>query len=127
MKRNILLSLTLVSVIASGCAKKAEDINATYVSPLTYKSFSCKQIQQEGSRISARAGEIAGIQNKKAKDDAVATGVALVLFWPAVFFIKGNQENAAELARLKGELDAVEQASIQKNCGIEFRKAPEPA
>jgi hypothetical protein len=69
---------------------------------------------------------VAGVQNKKASDDAVATGVAIVLFWPAAFFIKGDQETAGELARLKGELDALEQTSIQKNCGIVFKKEPAP-
>jgi hypothetical protein len=28
---------------------------------------------------------------------------------------------AAELARLKGQLQALEQASVMKNCGIQFR------
>lgn len=118
-----MMVLASVSVIVSGCAKKADEIQPSYVSPVTYKSFSCRQIQEEGSRISARTGQLAGVQNKKATDDAVATGVALVLFWPAAFFIKGDKETASELARLKGEMDALEQASIQRKCGIEFRKA----
>ena len=55
-------------------------------------------------------------------------GVGLVLFWPSLFFIKGDGATAAELGRLKGEMDAIEQASIQKNCGIQFqRAAPPPA
>jgi len=47
-------------------------------------------------------------------------GVGLVLFWPSLFFIRGDRETRAELARLKGELDAIEQMSIRKNCGIKF-------
>jgi hypothetical protein len=31
---------------------------------------------------------------------------------------KGNDENTAELARLKGQMDAIEQASLKKRCGI---------
>jgi hypothetical protein len=54
------------------------------------------------------------------------TGAAIVLFWPAAFFVKGDGQNAAELARLKGEFEAIEQASIQKNCGIRFQR-PAPA
>ena len=48
--------------------------------------------------------------------------VSLVLFWPAAFMIRGNGESAAELGRLKGEMQAIEQANIQKNCGINFRR-----
>lgn len=115
------------AVALAGCADKAEDIGAAYVSPLAYQGLSCKQIAQEASRVSSRVGEVSGVQNKKAKDDAVATGVAIVVFWPAAFFIKGDKQTAAELARLKGELQALEQTSIKKNCGIVFqRTAPEP-
>jgi hypothetical protein len=51
------------------------------------------------------------------------TGAAIVLFWPAAFFVKGDGQTAAELGRLKGEFEAIEQASIQKNCGLRFQRA----
>ena len=73
-------------------------------------------------RVSSRAAQIMGVQNKQAEQDAVATGVALVLFWPAAFFIKGNKENAAEVSRLKGEMEAIEQVSIKKGCKIKFEQ-----
>ncbi|WP_152465467.1 hypothetical protein [Sulfitobacter sp. THAF37] len=115
-----------IAVALSGCAQKASDVTGSYVSPLTYQSFSCRQIVEEASRVSAKVGELSGVQNKKANDDAVATGVALVIFWPAAFFIKGDKQTASELARLKGELEALEKVSIQKNCGIKFERAPVP-
>ena len=36
---------------------------------------------------------------------------------------KRVQDPAAELARLKGNMEAIESASVQKRCGIEFRRA----
>ncbi len=123
MLNRVTAVLAATAIVVAGCAQKAEDVSGSYVSPLTYQSFSCRQIQQEATRISSRAAEISGVQNKKAQSDAVATGVALVLFWPAAFFIKGDKQTAAELSRLKGELNALEQASIQKNCGIRFERA----
>ena len=67
---------------------------------------------------------LAGVQDEKATNDAVATGVGAVLFWPSLFFIKGDGQTAAELGRLRGEFEAIEQASIQKNCGMRFQRAP---
>ncbi|MCM2562892.1 hypothetical protein M8756_12090 [Lutimaribacter sp. EGI FJ00015] len=58
------------------------------------------------------------MQDQNAQGDAIATGVALVLFWPAAFFVGGDKENAAERSRLKGEMEASEQASIQKTVGL---------
>ncbi len=121
MKRSLVILLSTTITLA-GCADQSNEISANYVSPMQYQNLSCTQLSQEAQRVSSRAAQAAGVQNKKASNDAVATGVALVLFWPAVFFIGGNKENAAELGRLKGELEAIEQANIQKNCGIVFAK-----
>ena len=76
--------------------------------------------------MSQRAAEVAGIQDEKASGDAVATGVGVVLFWPALFFIKGDGQTAAELGRLKGEFDALEKVSIEKNCGLKFQQKAKP-
>ena len=36
--------------------------------------------------------------------------------------VGGDRNTAAELGRMKGELEAIEQVSIRKNCRIQFRK-----
>jgi hypothetical protein len=76
--------------------------------------LSCKQIAEEAARVSRRAAEAAGVQDSQATKDSVVTGIAIVVFWPAAFFVGGDRANAAELGRLKGEADALEQVSIKK-------------
>ncbi|MFK5978885.1 MAG: hypothetical protein QM488_08375 [Rhizobiaceae bacterium] len=109
-----------ISIFLSACATKPEDIKASYVSPLAYESYECDQLSAEAERVSGHAADIAGVQRKKAKGDAVATGVALILFWPALFFVKGNGATESEVARLKGEMEAIERVAIQKRCSIQF-------
>jgi hypothetical protein len=122
-----LVSLGMISVMTiAGCAKNSAQIQSSYVSPMQYKSYSCAQLAEEGQRVSARASQAIGVQDKKASGDAVAMGVGLVLFWPALFFVQGDSGTSAEVARLKGEMEALEQESIRKRCGIQFRP-PEPA
>lgn len=118
--------LTLAAACA-GCASSASDIQPQYVSPLQYQHLSCPQIAAEAQRVSRRVAEVSGVQDEKASGDAVATGVALVLFWPAAFLIKGDGASAAELGRLKGEFEALEQASNQKRCGLQFKRPPSTA
>jgi hypothetical protein len=118
------IALVLSAGALSACASSADNISAAYVSPNQYASYSCKELQDEATRLSSRAMQVAGVQNSKSTTDAVATGVGVVLFWPALFMIKGDGTTAAELARLKGEMEAIEQVSIRKKCGIEFKKAP---
>jgi hypothetical protein len=43
-------------------------------------------------------------QDKKRSNDQIATGVAIVVFWPAAFFVGGDGLAAAELANLKGQM-----------------------
>ena len=119
------LAVILAAAILAGCATRASDVAPAYVSPLTYDRFSCDQLRDEATRVSSRAIAATGAQNQRAKNDAVATGVTLILFWPAVFLVRGDGAQAAELARLKGEMDAIEQVSTRKDCGIEFDREPQ--
>jgi len=118
------LLLALLCCFLAGCASSSADIAPSYISPLQYNGLTCQQIGLEAQRVSARATELAGRQDDKRTNDAVATTVGVVLFWPALFFIEGDKQTAGELARLKGEFDALQQASVQKNCGMQFQQAP---
>jgi hypothetical protein len=114
-----LFALTLA---LAGCATRSQDIVSAYVSPSQYESYSCTQLREEAARVSSRAAAASGMQDQNATSDAIATGVALVVFWPAAFLVHGNGANAQEVAQLKGDMDAIEQANILKRCGIKFNR-----
>jgi len=115
----------LMSVVAGGmlvvglaaCSSTPDKVSAQYVSPLHYQAYDCDQIGMELRRVNRRLIEVTGAQQKEADKDAVAMGVGLVLFWPALFFLAGD-DHAAELGRLKGEYEALESSAIQKRCDI---------
>jgi hypothetical protein len=102
----------------AGCASSSEDIAAQYVSPMQYNSYDCQQVTAEQQRVSSRVSQLKGEVDDNATGDAVATGVGLILFWPALFFIDGDGPEANEYARLKGEHEALQKASIEKKCGM---------
>ena len=104
-----------------GCASSSADITPTYISPVTYQSFTCQQLALEAQSISTRAAALSGTQDSQRTKDGVVTAAAIVIFWPAAFFVGGDKQTAAELAQMKGQMVAVEQASIAKNCGIQFQ------
>lgn len=121
MRAGTVLLAPLGFFLAS-CASSSDEIRASYVSPYQYQHYTCQQIAAEAERISQRVAEASGVQDSKRTGDAVTTGVAIVLFWPAAFFIKGDGQTAAELGRLKGEFEALEKASIEKKCGLRFQQ-----
>lgn len=115
MKRVTLLAMV---AILAGCAKASNEVSTSYVSPIQYANHDCAQLQGELTRVNRRLVEKMRDQDSRADSDALTTGVGVVLFWPALFFIKGDEEHAGELARLKGEFDAIEQSAIQKRCNV---------
>lgn len=113
MKTALLAACAAMTLCA--CATAPGNIQAEYISPLQYQSYSCEQLAQESQRIGQQVATVTGQQQQKANNDALATGVGVVLFWPALFFLAGG-DHKTELAHLKGENDAIQQAAIQKNC-----------
>ena len=123
--KKILFYLLILSFV-SGCSTASKDIVPTYVSPLQYSDYDCEQLKTEIIRINTRVNTISGKLDKNRESDNVTTGVTMLLFWPAVFFLGGTKEQEAEFARLKGESQAVEQVSIQKKCGFNNQLPPIP-
>ena len=114
------IAAVAAGLLLTGCATSPTSIAPSYVSPTAYEAMSCKQLTEEAQRVSSRAAAATGVQNQRATTDAVAMGVGLVLFWPALFFIGGDKRNTAELASLKCQMAAIEEVNRTKNCGIQF-------
>jgi hypothetical protein len=117
-----LIALFFAAAALASCASKSSEITPAYVSPIMYQGYTCQQLAQEAQSVSTRAAQVAGAQDDKRTKDQVATGVAVVVFWPAAFLVGGDGPMAAELAQLKGQMVAIEQAAIQKKCGIQFQR-----
>lgn len=118
-------TLALAGMIAlgiAGCATAPEDVAPAYTSPVVYNSLNCKQLGQEMQRVSNAAQEASGVQQKKRTQDKWLTAATVVVFWPAAFFTNGDGASAAQLARLKGEMQALEQAAILKKCKIKMQQ-----
>jgi hypothetical protein len=106
------------ALLMSACATNPDKIQAQYVSPLQYRGYDCDQIRAEVVRIGARVSEVTGQQRRQSNNDAIAMGVGLVIFWPALFFLAGGNDRKDELARLKGEYDALHVAANEKRCAF---------
>jgi hypothetical protein len=103
-------------VFLAACASKSKNIDSTYVSPLAYQSYNCEQIGREMSRVGLNLSEVSGTQDSTSTKDTVAMTVGLVVFWPSLFFLAAGEDQKGEIARLKGESDALEQSAISKQC-----------
>ena len=122
----ILLPFSVVLLLLCGCASNPDKIAAAYVSPLKYKNYDCDQIAIEMDGVSHRTTTLYHQLKKERNADNWQTGIGLVLFWPALFFLEGGDgPEAAEYAQLKGEYTALSDASVQQKCAIASKSPDE--
>lgn len=115
------MKLKFVSVLMCasllGCASSPDKISSSYVSPIQYADYNCKQVALEMTNVSRRVSELYGRLDKEAGADTAQMAVGLILFWPALLFLEGGDgPEAAEYARLKGQREALETVAVQKEC-----------
>jgi len=117
MRKLIPIIIVGLSALAlTGCAASADKVAASYVSPLEYENYDCDQLAGEAARVHDTA-VADGVQlNTAASHDQGITAVGAILFWPAFFFLGGNQQKEAEYAKLRGEYNAIQQVAVQKKC-----------
>jgi hypothetical protein len=108
---SVIIAVTLVSA----CATEPSAVAPTYVSANAYSDYSCSQLNSEAEIVSSQLTAATGRQQAAADNDATMTAVSLILFWPAAFFIKGD-DASPELARLKGTAEAINRAAVHKGC-----------
>ena len=101
-----------------GCATAPDDISSSYVSPIQYRNYDCDQIAMEMERVTRHLTVVHGkLKRRRAKDTKNMT-VGMILFWPSLFYIKGDGPDTTEFARLKGSLEALEEVAIQRKCDL---------
>lgn len=117
--KKLIAIIVSASLGLSACATAPANISAVYVSPLQYQSYDCAQVRSELARVQVRVAEVTGKQQQQANNDALAMGVGLIVFWPALFLLALSDDHKAELGRLKGEYDALQAVYNEKRCSAQ--------
>ena len=121
MKVNNYLIFLVTVFFLSACGVKSvtsASVQADIVSIAEYKDYSCKELAIDALNIQNRIPEISSVIDKKKKDNDEYIATAVVFMPILAAGIKGNQEEAAQLALYKGQLNAIRQAAIMKDCEI---------
>ena len=121
MKLNNYLFFLVTVFFLSACGVKSvtsASVQADIVSIAEYKDYSCKELAIDALNIQNRIPEISSVIDKKKKDNDAYIATAVVFMPILAAGIKGNQEEAAQLALYKGQLNAIRQAAIMKDCEI---------
>jgi hypothetical protein len=109
-------TLAAAAFALSACAPSPDSIAASSVSPALYSGQSCAALNAEALRVNDRLADMTGRQARASSSDATMTAVSLILFWPAAFFIGSQGDHASDIARLRGEAEAIAAAARSRGC-----------
>jgi hypothetical protein len=110
MNKILLVSIALVIPLA-GCAKSPSSIDPAYVSATSYQSLNCQQLADEDTRVVHALGKASSHQERARTNDVIG----VVLIGLPVSTLSGDNI-APQIADLKGQREAIHQASRAKGC-----------
>lgn len=98
------------AIAMAGCATRPESISASFVSHEKYMGQTCPQLTDSMAGARAKLAEYSKLQDSKANMDAATVFFVLV---PAS---KLSGDHAGDVAKYKGEVEAIETAQIKTDC-----------
>jgi hypothetical protein len=98
-------------ILLSGCVNMptpTAQITGAYISPLRYENIDCNRLAAESESLARRENQLATAQEQRVKTSQMQA------FWFG--FGQGDGVEAAELANVRGEREAIRTAMRNKNC-----------
>lgn len=105
-----IIVVTLGTLLLAGCATRPESIHASYVSHEKFGYLDCPQLATKMDDTRTELVKFSKMQDDKANGDAV--GVFLL----GIPFSKLSGDHEGDIARLKGEVEAIETSQIKLKC-----------
>jgi hypothetical protein len=100
----------LAALSLSACASRPESIAASFVSHEKYSGNDCTQLSTYLADARSQLQKVSALQDSKANMDAATVFFVLV---PAS---KLSGDHAGDVAKLKGEVEAIETAQVKRGC-----------
>ncbi|TGP88936.1 MULTISPECIES: hypothetical protein [unclassified Mesorhizobium] len=106
-------AILILSIGLASCATPPNDIKPI-AAATTYGGLSCSELSARALSTNSKLGDLTAIQSRTASNDA--TGVLWLGLPVGSMGDKNAKQRVAEIARLKGELDAIQKARVAGKC-----------
>lgn len=103
--------LLAIGCAVSGCAQTPDKVLAYSVSDESYRTMECDRLEEEASRLNLALDSEYVNQRKARSDDAAG-----VFFLGLPVASMSGKNRSDEIARLKGELNAIESTANTNGC-----------
>jgi len=101
---------TAIVAVVTGCATRPESISASYISHEKYMGKDCTNLTLDMVNARSELAKFSTMQDSKANVDAAT------VFFVLVPVSKLSGDHAADVAKYKGEVEAIETALIKTKC-----------
>lgn len=108
--RSIGIALAIANLLLVACATRPENISASYISHEKFMGQDCAQLATQMSEARSQLTKFSAMQDTKANVDAATILFVLI---PAS---KLSGDHAEDVAKYKGEVEAVETALVKTSC-----------
>ncbi|MDB5414658.1 MAG: hypothetical protein JWR10_2993 [Rubritepida sp.] len=125
MKKLTMLALSILPI--SACVTPPGNITASYVNPASYRTLACNEIEREHTRVSTQESDLSNQQSANFAADTAMLTVGLTVFWPALLLMPVTRDHRHEIARMRGERDAMEIARTDQCSGAVTARIADPA
>ena len=111
MKKLLLLALLSLSLVVTGCINmptRSAQITGAYVSEYEYEGMKCDRLAAELNSLTRREAQLVAAQEQRYSSSKVQA------FW--IGFGRGDGIEAAELAQVRGQIEAIMRMRDVKKC-----------
>ena len=115
--KSTLVLTNLALIVGCSSAPKASEVSAAYVPTGYYSNMSCEQLIAEAEAVRRPVPALEDAVNKHRSNQTGVEVVTWVLFWPAAFLLDKGEATSGQLAKAKGEIEAISLAMRSKKCG----------
>ena len=108
---------SLATIVGCSSAPKANEVSAAYVPAGYYANMTCDQLIAEAEAVRRSVPALEEAVNKHRSQQTGVEVVTWVLFWPAALMLDKGEGTSNQLAKAKGEIEAIGLAMRTKRCG----------
>jgi len=112
------IAVITLAAFASACATQGANVASSYVPSSRYSSATCESLAEDFVQVKQSENTLSGQLDTAFNKDAALVIVGALIFWPALFFIGSDKAKEAELARVKGEREAIQRAMNDRKCAV---------
>lgn len=109
------IACVAAGVLLTACATPPNNIKPIAAAPGHYAGWACQQLADEAIKINSGLGDLTAAQSRTSSNDVA--GVLILGLPVGSMGDAGIKKREADIARMKGELDAIQKARGDSKCG----------